>query len=84
MNDKRIHGLDAAGAGDVGGVTSDEILGPCPSCAAELHATYVKNPSTDRVERALMHPVPFCTYYGQTDPDVIECDIERTRKESRD
>ena len=79
---KRVHGLEAAAAGEVGSVDADEILGPCPSCAAELRVGRVKNPSTGRVGRALMHPVPFCTYYGETDPASIEGDIERAQKEN--
>ena len=78
--DKRIHGLDAAGAGDVGDVSGTEVFGPCPSCAAELLLTHVENPLTGRIERALMHPFPFCTYYGETDADKIERDVERARK----
>jgi hypothetical protein len=80
--DKRLHGLDKAGAGDVGGVDSGEVLGPCPSCGAELHAGPVVDPRTGRIERALMHPVPFCTYYGETDPDTIERDITRAQREN--
>ena len=79
---KRLHGLDAAGAGDAGGVALDELVGPCPSCGADLHAGAARNPQTGRVERALMHPVPFCTYYGETDPSQIERDVERARKEN--
>ena len=81
-NDKSLHGLDAAGAGDVGAVDSGEVLGPCPSCGAELHEAHVKHPRTGRLERAIMHPVPFCTYYGETHPDVIERAIERAKKEN--
>lgn len=80
-DDKRVHGLDAAGAGDAGAVNDGDVLGPCPSCGDELYVVHTKNPRTGRVERALMHAVPFCTYYGETDPDAIERDIERTRKE---
>ena len=79
---KRVHDLDAAGAGDAGAVDSGEFLGPCPSCGADLHVGPVNNPHTGRVERALMHPVPFCTYYGDTDPDTIERDIARAQKEN--
>lgn len=75
MNSKRVHGLNAAGGGDAGGVHHDEVLGPCPSCGAELYAGPVEDPRTGRVARALMHPIPFCTYYGETDPDTIERDI---------
>lgn len=82
MNEKRIHDLRAAGAGDVGNVTSEEVLGPCPSCDAELTVAHVKNPNTGRVERGILHPVPFCTYYGETDPAIIERDVARAKKEN--
>ena len=78
-SNKRIHGLEAAGAGDVGLVDDGELVGPCPGCGAELRAGRVRNPITRRVERALMHPMPFCTYYGETDPDAIERAAARGR-----
>jgi hypothetical protein len=79
MIDKRIHGIEAAGAGDLGPVDADERVGPCPSCGAELSACRALNPATGRVERALTHPVPFCTYFGETDPEEIEGAIEERR-----
>jgi hypothetical protein len=79
---KRVHGLEAAGAGDVGDVDGGEVLGPCPSCAADLLVVLVEHPRTGRVERAIIHPVPFCTYFGATDPVLIEREIERTRTEN--
>lgn len=82
MNEKRIHDLRAAGAGDVGDVAGGTVIGPCPSCGAELSVAHVENPHTGRVERALMHPVPFCTYYGETDSAVIERAITRAKKEN--
>ena len=81
-SDKRVHGLDKAGGGDARAIDSDEVLGPCPSCAADLCVGRVANPSTGRIERALMHPVPFCTYYGETDPAAIERDIACAQKEN--
>lgn len=78
---KRVHGLDAAGAGDAGAVDDGDLLGPCPSCGTDLHIGRVENPRTGRVERVLMHPVPFCTYYGETDPDAIELAIKRAQEE---
>jgi hypothetical protein len=80
MRGDRPHGWDAAGGGNVGGVMADEVVGPCPSCGAELLACRLKNPVTGRIERALMHPVPFCTYYGETDPVDIERDIKSAQK----
>lgn len=77
-SNKRVHDLDKAGAGDAGDVGGD-ILGPCPSCGADLHVARAKNPHTGRVELALMHTVPFCTYYGETDPAAIERDVERAK-----
>lgn len=79
--DKRIYGLEAADAGDVGGFEGD-VLGPCPSCEADLIITHVQHPHTGRVERALAHSVPFCTYYRVTDPVVIERAVTRPRKEN--
>lgn len=79
---KRPHGLDKAGAGDAGTVDTDEVLGPCPSCGAELHVAHVDNPFTGRMMRALMHPIPFCTYYGETDPSQIERAIKDALEEN--
>jgi hypothetical protein len=75
--DKRLHGIEAAGAGSVGAVADGQIIGPCPSCGAELRIGMAQNPVTTFIERALMHPVPFCTYFGETAPEAIERDIKR-------
>jgi hypothetical protein len=79
---KRLHGLDKAGAGDAGAIGADEVLGPCPSCGADLFVGYAEHPHTKRLMRVLTHPVPFCTYYGETDPAEIERTIARTQEES--
>jgi len=81
-NEKRKHSLSAAGAGDLGGVDGGDLLGPCPSCAAELRVGHAQNPHTGRVGRVIMHPVPFCTYYGETDPTTIERDVRRAQEDS--
>lgn len=75
-----LHGLDAAGAGNLGAVSAGELLGLCPSCGSELHIVYAEDPRTRRRCRAMTHPVPFCTYFGETDPSVIERDIQRGKK----
>lgn len=77
--DKRVHGMEAAGAGDLGAVAQGRLLGPCPSCGAELRVTRHLNPSTGRDEDAILHPSPFCTYYGETDADVIARDVIRLK-----
>lgn len=82
MSERRVHGLDKAGAGDAGAIDNGDVIGPCPSCGAELSEGRAQNPRTGRVERVLMHPVPFCTYYGETDPDAIERDVARAQKEN--
>jgi hypothetical protein len=79
MKEKRVHDLAAAGAGDLGTVPAGDVLGACPSCDAELRVCTVRHPHTGRVERALQHPVPFCAYFGKTDPTEIEQEIERRR-----
>jgi len=78
-DEKRKHGVDAAGAGDLGGVEIGDVLGPCPSCTAELHVGHIQNPHTGRIGRVIMHPMPFCTYYGETDPETIERDVRARR-----
>jgi hypothetical protein len=30
----------------------------------------------------LMHPVPFCTYYGETSPETIERAIKRAQEKN--
>lgn len=76
---KRIHGSDAAGAGELPPIPVGEALGPCPSCNAELCAVEAVNPNTGRPTRALVHPIPFCTYFGETTSEVIEQDILRAK-----
>jgi len=81
-DEKRLHGLNAASAGNLGSIDTGSLLGPCPSFGAELHDTHVKDPRTGRVERGMVHPVPFCTYFGETDPAVIERDVRRAQEAS--
>ena len=80
---RRRHDLNAAGGGDVDVVDDGALLGPCPSCAAGLRVGRALNPSTGRVERVIMHAVPFCTYFGETDPAAIERDVQRSNKEKK-
>ena len=76
---KRRHGLTAAGAGDLGAVPTGDLLGACPSCNAELRICHMLNPISGKIERAMQHPVPFCTYFGETDSAEIERAIARER-----
>ncbi len=54
-----------------------EQIGPCPSgCGAILSIGLAPRPSNPRKsERVLMHPIPFCTYYGKVDPDAIIAEV---------
>jgi hypothetical protein len=79
-DEKRVHGSSAAGAGDIGSVDDGDLLGPCPSCAADLRVGYASHPRTGRLARMITHPIPFCTYYGETDPTTIERDVHRARE----
>jgi len=72
-----VHGVAAAGAGDLGPVQSGEVLGACPSCGAELSVCTAVNPHSGRTERGLLHPVPFCSYFGEVDASEIERTIAR-------
>jgi hypothetical protein len=77
--DKRIHGIEAARGGDAGAIEIGTSIGPCPSCGADLRVTFAMNPATGKRERALIHSVPFCSYYGETDPTQIERDVKEAR-----
>lgn len=76
----RRHGIERAGAGDVGFIELGQVLGPCPRCGAILHVTFADDPKSGRRGRAITHPVPFCSYYGETDPAAIEAAIKRGAK----
>ena len=77
--EKRVHDLAAAGAGDLGSVAIGNVLGSCPSCGAELRTGVVMHPHSGRSKRALQHPVPFCSYFGETNAGEIEQEIVRRR-----
>lgn len=76
---KRQHGLEAA-AGEDAGALRGVSLGPCPSCDAELLVTIARDPRTGREASAIMHPVPFCTYFGETSPEEIERMIRKAKQ----
>lgn len=75
--DNTKHGLSMAGAGDVGDVLVGEELGPCPSCGVMLATTKAKDPRNGEVTNGLLHPVPFCSYFGETDVEDIVRDMAR-------
>lgn len=66
-----LHGVDKAGAGDLGEINPGEVTGKCPSCGAELRMGDVFDPVTQREQKALSHAVPFCSYFGETSPEEI-------------
>lgn len=80
LQQQRMYGFEAAGAGEAELVSDDGVLGACPSCGAELHVGDALNPLSSRVERSLQHPIPFCSYFGETEPAEIEREIGRRRR----
>lgn len=76
MAASRPYGSESATGGpvDVDEGTAEE-LAPCPSCGAML-ATCTAEPDGHR-ELAIMHPMPFCDYFGRTEPEVILDDLMR-------
>jgi hypothetical protein len=79
MSKRRVHGPAAAGAGQLDDFVEGAVVGPCPSCGTELRVGAALNPATSHVERILLHPIPFCTYYGESSPDDIVRAIEERR-----
>lgn len=53
-----------------------EVLGACPACRQELRVGALLDPLSGLVERALLHPVPFCTYFGETDSSEILAEVK--------
>lgn len=82
MTSPRIHGRDAAGGGDAGELEKTTPVGACPGCGAELAETEMIYPPTGQTVRALCHPMPFCTYFGRTSPEVIEAALEHAKARS--
>ena len=70
MSERRYDGRHVAG--DVGKIDDRdfEVLGPCPGCGARF---VKKGPHPDG-RTVLLHPMPFCNYYGATSPEKIEKD----------
>lgn len=80
MSERKYTG-DHCGRGELPGgvVASEDALGPCPGCDADLTVSTAINPDTGKRARVLLHPMPFCHYYGATDPTKIEIDVLKAR-----
>lgn len=47
-------------------------LGPCPGCGAQLFSSAAPDPRFgNEVTSSLIHPIPFCSYFGETEIDAI-------------
>lgn len=72
---ERKHDGSKCGAGHLGAVDHGDEIGPCPSCGAPIHVSTVQHPHTGRPTEILLHEIPFCSYFGATDPDAIIQDL---------
>jgi hypothetical protein len=70
---RRTQSLPAEGTPDE--APAGEVLGACPACRAELRVGDLLNPLSGLVERSLLHPAPFCTYFGETDSSEIVAEV---------
>jgi hypothetical protein len=72
----RRYGDEAAGAGELPAIGTGTPLGPCPSCGDLISIGTEPNPrDAGKPTRCLLHPIPFCHYFGATDADIIEREI---------
>lgn len=56
------------------------VVGACPSCGATISKGIVGNPDRDGAPTPmLMHPMPFCHYFGVTTPENIVIDMRTGR-----
>lgn len=75
-NERKYDGRHALAGTLTATVERKEVVGECPSCGAQLHIGSFDG------KRALLHDMPFCHYYGATDPDQILRDLDIGREVS--
>ena len=77
MNGERKYDDRHAGGGQLPAIRPEDLvdLGPCPACGAALKVGMIPHPKTQRPSKIVAHPVPFCHYYGATDPEQIVVDV---------
>lgn len=50
-----------------------ERLGPCPKCGGEISIGMANDPlNAGKRTRVVLHAIPFCAWYGETAPEIIE------------
>lgn len=66
----------ACGAGFLGEVNHGDEIGPCPSCGAAISSSSAPNPNYGgQIETIVMHPIPFCDYFGATSAETMVHDM---------
>lgn len=60
-------------------ISKGDEIGACPSCSATISKTIVTHPEHHRPMESPIHPMPYCHYFGVTDPDRIVSDIRTGR-----
>lgn len=60
---------------DLGAITREEPLGPCPGCGAALAIGSARHPDTGAPATGVVHPSPYCHYYKVTAADDIEREV---------
>lgn len=68
---RAVHGVEACGAGDLGKTSLGMVIGKCPSCGKPISGGETVDPRTGLQTRFLSHPIPFCSYFGETEPERI-------------
>lgn len=63
-----------AGGGTIEGTAEHvETLGSCPKCGGEISIAMAADPLRGgRQTRVVLHAMPFCAWYGETAPEIIE------------
>lgn len=79
--DNRVHDHEAT-HGDLGEIPNSEVLGQCPSCEAEIRGGNTWNPDLQCMSRVVMHPIPFCSYFGNTAAGIFEAEVKARMREN--
>lgn len=55
-------------------VHSSHVIGSC-KCGALLSVGTASNPANGEPSTCLLHPMPYCAYYANTEPEQILRDV---------
>lgn len=75
MSERKYGNEHTAGEAELVDQKETVEVGSCPACGAMVSTGLVVHPRTQQSQRGLLHPMPFCHYFGATEPEQVVADI---------